>query len=239
MDEEAKKIVASGAAEKIERVLTGDELWRTCIHEAGHAIVLLALHPQRFISAIVRSGLVLDEQGDTKDIGLVDYARLVCGTPEELRFDVAFKYGGYAAEKVLLGLVSSGQYDDLADAVTTVYNMVCQEGQVQCTTAWPPTSFDKLRGLGIELEPKTNSAIRSALRRTLTQGFSLALRTVEQRRSEIEALAQHLFDHPDVLLKMDDLPESIGLVKSEDGKVIGLAERKRRQQRQPARKRRA
>lgn len=231
MSEEAKKIVDSDNC-KVERPLTSDELRRTCVHEAGHAVVLLALQPSRFISAVVRKNLEIDQQGEAEDTGQVDYSRLIAGTPSELKIDIAFRYGGLVAEQELLGLVSAGQYDDLESVADTAHTMVCQDGMVRFSKVWPPTGFDKLRNLGIDLGTKINGAIRKAILATMKSGYELSLRTVRQRRAEIEILAEHLFNNTDVLIEAPDLPPALGAIRSEDGStVIGLAERRRQRPR--------
>ncbi|MFT3768038.1 MAG: ATP-dependent zinc metalloprotease FtsH [Minicystis sp.] len=131
----AKRIAAVDFAEALDRVqlglrrkgmiMTPVERRRVAYHEAGHALVALALpdaDPVERVSIVART---IGALGTTIQVPR-DERHVV--TARELESRVAVLLGGRAAEETALGEVSTGAHDDLGRATQILREMVSKLG---------------------------------------------------------------------------------------------------------------
>ncbi|HVU49274.1 MAG TPA: ATP-dependent zinc metalloprotease FtsH [Polyangia bacterium] len=107
-----------------EGKLAGDERRRVAVHEAGHAVAARFLphtQPLRRVSILPR-GLAL---GATQQLAREDRH---LSTRGELTSRLATLMGGYAAEQLVLGEVSTGAESDLKQATDLATDMVAHYG---------------------------------------------------------------------------------------------------------------
>lgn len=92
-----------------------DEAWRTCIHEAGHVVLLLLDSPHTLkVVTVVRHQVA---PGDVVD-GLVDHDRMK--GPAFIRM----LYAGFLAEELIFGRGSCGASDDLKKIVFKAWDLL-------------------------------------------------------------------------------------------------------------------
>jgi len=173
-----ERIVAG--LEKRNRVLNPQERRAVAIHEIGHALVALSRpggDPVHKVSIIPRgiSALGYTIQRPTEDRYLM--------TADELAHKVCVLLGGRAAEKLLLGTLSTGAADDLAKATQIAREMVLRYGMDEQLGF---VSYDSLRPSAAELPPdypgacqpvsvRTQQQIDAAVRRIVMGGFERAI----------------------------------------------------------------
>ncbi|KYF63264.1 cell division protein FtsH, partial [Sorangium cellulosum] len=107
------------------QIMTAEERRRVAYHEAGHALVALALpaaDPVERVSIVART---IGALGVTIQVPRGE-RQLV--TELELESRVTVMLGGRAAEEIALGQVSSGAHDDLGRATALVREMVTRLG---------------------------------------------------------------------------------------------------------------
>jgi len=131
----ARQIVQADFDEALDRTLLGlrrrgqvmtpEERRRVAFHEAGHALVALALpsaDPVERVSIVARTigalGVTIQVPRDERHII----------TEQEIESRVTVLLGGRAAEETALGEVSSGAHDDLGRATALVREMVTRLG---------------------------------------------------------------------------------------------------------------
>ncbi|WP_313059722.1 AAA family ATPase [Agrobacterium cavarae] len=109
---------------------------RISIHEAGHAVVAHSLNPLiRIALSVRRSYQKAEEDPISYGSATYDGDKLALPTREDLQSLICRKFGGAAAEEVLLGGRSIGfagsQGSDLETATRIAIQMVCSHGMGQ------------------------------------------------------------------------------------------------------------
>ena len=105
---------------------TEKEKEMTAYHEAGHAIITYLLHPtDEVIKATIRArknylGYVYYRPGDDFETG--------CHIVEEELASITISLGGYAAEKIIYGTVTTGVYGDFRSIMRRAHHMVWELG---------------------------------------------------------------------------------------------------------------
>ncbi|MBW2524981.1 MAG: ATP-dependent zinc metalloprotease FtsH [Deltaproteobacteria bacterium] len=207
--------------------LTADEKQRVAVHEAGHAVVAHLLEPSsplRRVSIIPRGNAL----GATQQLLRADSH---LHTRSELSAKLAVLLGGYAAEKLVLGEVSTGAENDLRQASSIAQRMV---GQLGMSEALGPV-FHEHRSehpfLGARIA--TDSGVSDATIYAIEQETQLLLSTAEaaanatlngQRRpldQLVAALLEHeTLDHDEVLASLSTAPTAAVLAPSEPTKQV-------------------
>ena len=190
-----------------ESKLDTKEKHRVAIHEAGHAIVTHAsphAEPLHRISIIPR-GMAL---GVTQQTPAAD--RHIMTQPElEARLQVLM--GGYAAERVVLGDVSTGAENDLKEATKLATKMVANYGMSKKLGAvyYDHDAEHPFLGHSIATDGGTSDAttfaIEAEARETLTAALAGATATIGQRRVQLDALVSALLER-ESLEQKDLLP---------------------------------
>jgi cell division protease FtsH len=179
-----------------ESKLDPKEKRRVAIHEAGHAIVTHAspfAEPLQRVTIIPR-GMAL---GVTQQTPAAD--RHIMTQPElEARLQVLM--GGYAAERVVLGEVSSGAENDLKEATKLATKMVANYGMSKKLGAvyYDHDAEHPFLGHSVATESGTSDAttfaIEAEARETLGNALAGAIATVKERREQLDALVSTLLE---------------------------------------------
>ncbi len=184
-----ERIVAG--LERKSRVLNPKERGAVAYHEMGHALVALAqsgTDPVHKVSIVARGigALGYTIQRPTEDRYLM--------TRSELEQKIAVLLGGRAAEKLVLGELSTGAADDLAKATDIARDMVTRYGMDE---GLGYVAMDPLRPHLMELPeailpraPNTSQAtqrhIDQAIRGIVMQGFARASTILAANRAVLE-----------------------------------------------------
>jgi cell division protease FtsH len=190
------------------------EKHRVAIHEAGHAIVTHAsehAEPLHRISIIPR-GMAL---GVTQQTPAAD--RHIMTQPElEARLQVLM--GGYAAERVVLGDVSTGAENDLKEATKLATKMVANYGMSKKLGAvyYDHDAEHPFLGHSVATDSGTSDAttyaIEAEARETLTVALSGAVATIERLRPQLDGLVTALLERES--LEQKDLVPILGPSKN-------------------------
>ena len=180
--------------EKKSRVMNEQEKKTVAYHEAGHALVAaLVPHgdPVSKISIVPRSRGAL---GFTMHMPTEDRYLL---TVDELEDRLAVMLGGRAAEKVVLGVISTGASDDITRATDLARRMVMEFGMSDKlgSVRYAGQQFQYLGGTAIDnsqISPETHQVIDREVQRIVTAQYERAQALLEKRRAALETLAQRL-----------------------------------------------
>jgi cell division protease FtsH len=189
-----ERIVAG--LEKRNRLLNPQERLTVAHHEMGHVLVALALpgsDPIHKVSIIPRGvgALGYTLQRPTEDRYLMN--------AEELQRKVCVLLGGRAAEKLVLGSLSTGAADDLTKATQIARDMVMRYGMDEALGC---VSYDSPHPpwIGVPddwharpvLAESTQKTIDEAVRRIVMRGFDQAWHILCEHRLLLERCAQAL-----------------------------------------------
>jgi cell division protease FtsH len=192
-----ERIVAG--LERRSRVLNAKERKAVALHEMGHALVALAqpgTDPVHKVSIIPRGigALGYTIQRPTEDRYLM--------TSPELEQKIAVLLGGRAAERLVLGVLSTGAADDLAKATDIARDMVTRYGMDEDLgyVAFEPKREqmldvpERLFSQGPPISEETQRHIDEAIRGLVMDGFARATAIVSANRDVLERGAQALLE---------------------------------------------
>jgi cell division protease FtsH len=193
-----------------ESKLDPKEKNRVAIHEAGHAIVTHDsphAEPLHRVSIIPR-GMAL---GVTQQTPAAD--RHIMTQPElEARLRVLM--GGYAAERIVLGDVSTGAENDLKEATKLATKMVANYGMSKKLGAvfYDHEAEHAFLGHRVATESGTSDAttfaIEAEARETLTVALAGATEVIERQRAQLDLLVGALLERES--LEQKDLVPILG-----------------------------
>ena len=206
----------AGAFDKIvlgdprEAKLDAKEKKRVAIHESGHTVVAHftddAEPPQR-VSIIPRGmALGVTQQSPGTDRHVLAQAEL------EARLRVLM--GGYAAERLVLGSISTGAANDLKEATQVASRMVSQYGMSQ---RLGPVFYDHdtehpFLGQRVAVDGGTSAATAAAIeeeaRALLGRALEQATALLTGHRAELDRLYASLLEHES--LERDELTAILG-----------------------------
>jgi cell division protease FtsH len=176
------------------QIMTPDERRRVAYHEAGHALVALALpaaDPVERVSIVART---IGALGATIQVPR-DERHII--TEQEIESRVAVMLGGRAAEEIALGEVSSGAHDDLGRATALVREMVTRLGMSRRLGLPALTRNVGSPLLGVTQEERlcsesTAREIDEEIRERLGELYIKAKQILLGRREGLEAAAEAL-----------------------------------------------
>jgi cell division protease FtsH len=212
-------ITAEDFAAAFDKIVLGDpretkldarEKKRVAIHESGHTVVARftteAEPPQR-VSIIPRGmALGVTQQSPGTDRHIMAQAEL------EARLRVLM--GGYAAERLVLGSISTGAANDLKEATKVASSMVAQYGMSE---RLGPVYYDHqaehpFLGQRLALDGATSAATAAAIeeeaRRLLGRALEEATALLQNHRADLERLCAALLERES--LERDDLASILG-----------------------------
>ena len=205
--ENRKEITQYDLLRSIEKVLLGPERRShllspkekeiTAYHEAGHALVASVLphaDPVQKISLVARgraAGYVLRPPQEDKRM----QSRL------EFLDDMAVALGGYAAERLVFGDLTTGPSSDLQQVTAIARNMVARWGMSEAigpiALAGEPLPMRAQGGfvpMEREVSERTAAAIDAEVERIVREALARAEAVLKKHREVLDALARHLME---------------------------------------------
>ena len=198
------------------------EKQRVAVHESGHAVIAWATPAAEPLSrvSILPRGMAL---GATQQVPAEDRHLHTRG---ELDARLLVLLGGYAAERVVLGEISTGSENDLGEATRLASKMVAHYGM---SAALGPVRYDVREehaffGQRIATDTGTSDAtvhaIETEARALLGRTLAEATAAIIAHRAELDRLAAALLEHE--TLERDRLDELLGPRAAPPGELTGV-----------------
>src|SRR5215813_5964350 len=183
---------------------------RVAVHESGHAVIAWATpeaEPLNRVSILPR-GMAL---GATQQIAPEDRH---LHTRAELDARLLVLLGGYAAERVVLGEISTGAENDLGEATRLASKMVAHYGMSKALGPVHYAVHEEHAFLGQRIATDSGTsdatvhAIENEARKLLGQALAQATALITTNRAELDRLAAALLQEE--TLERDRLDELLG-----------------------------
>ncbi len=201
--------------------LVGDEKQRVAVHEAGHAIVArfsADAEPLERVSIIPR-GMAL---GATQQVPGEDRHLM---TQPQLESRLRVLLGGYAAERLVLGNVSTGAENDLKEATKLASKMVANYGMSPALGAvyYEHEAEHPFLGQRIATDGGASDAtlrvIEEEARQLLTSALEGAGRLLSEQRAKLDELLRALLERE--TLERGELEALLGSASGQAGAQAG------------------
>ena len=160
------------------------DLWRACLHEAGHVVAAIRLGTAR-----IRSVAIMGGSGGVAGRVTLDRPTSVISTPEDHRNRVVQLLAGRAAEQVLLSSISTGSGGDAssdlgkATAIIAASHFSYGFGGSLVHFATPDEALAAAR---------RSPQMMQHLHREMQSLYDQAVRLVQEHAQAVELLARHL-----------------------------------------------
>ncbi|MFC1594837.1 ATP-dependent zinc metalloprotease FtsH [Patescibacteria group bacterium] len=183
--------------ERKSRILSKQEKKIAAYHEAGHALVANTLpnvDPVHKISIVARgraAGYTLKLPIEDKHL----YSR------SHFLDELAVSLGGYAAEDLVFGELTTGASDDIKKATALARNLVTRYGMSQKVGPVALGSDDELVFLGKELTVEKNysekvaAVVDGEISKFMKDALKQAQKVLKSRRKKLDEIAQYLIEH--------------------------------------------
>jgi cell division protease FtsH len=225
--------------ESIEKVMLGperrshlmneEERKVTAYHEAGHALVA---HVSPFADPVQKVSIISRGRAAGYTIKLPTEDRMMRRRQEYVE-DIAMTLGGFAAEKVIFGDLTTGASNDMQQATRLARNMVTQWGM---SDVLGPRSYghrEEMIFLGREIQETRDYSEEKAvlidkeIDALIKQGLDTAIKIVTDNRAAMDRIADHLVKHE--IIERDDFEKVVGFppanpkakLKKEGVEVVG------------------
>jgi cell division protease FtsH len=197
--ENRKEVTQYDLIRSIEKVMLGPErkshlLSRkekeiTAYHEAGHALVSSVLpyaDPVHKISIISRGRAA----GYTLKLPFEDKKMQ---SKKEFLDDIAGALGGYAAEEMIFGDVTTGPHNDLAVVMTLAKDMVSRYGM---SDKIGPVAYgaERVTLAGEQYSQEVAAKIDAEISRIIDEQKRRAIEVITKHRDALDAIAHHLIE---------------------------------------------
>jgi cell division protease FtsH len=191
----AKDKVLMGS-ERRSMVMTEEEKWNTAVHEAGHAVMMIANehHDPVHKVTIIPRGRAL---GVTMPLPKGD---ILGRTKEQFEAQIQSALGGRIAEEIFFGKLTTGASNDIRQLTQIARAMVCEYGM----SALGPLSFGSEEGsifLGRDYNQRsqdyseqTAREIDSEVRRLVNEQYEKVKTLLSEKKERLEAIAKALLD---------------------------------------------
>ena len=191
----AKDKVLMGS-ERRSMVMTDEEKWNTAVHEAGHAVMMIANsnHDPVHKVTIIPRGRAL---GVTMPLPRGD---VLGRTKEQFEAQIQSALGGRIAEEIFFGKLTTGASNDIKQLTTIARAMVCEYGM----SRMGPLSYGSEEGsifLGRDYNQRsqdyseqTAREIDQEVRRIIDEQYVIVRKLLEDKRDRLEAIAKHLLE---------------------------------------------
>ncbi|HEX7049037.1 MAG TPA: ATP-dependent zinc metalloprotease FtsH [Longimicrobiales bacterium] len=195
--EEAKDKVMLGAERK-SMVLSEAERRLTAYHEAGHAVLGLktpGLDPVHKVTIVPR-GRALGVTASLPEEDRHSYSK------DYLLGQLAYLFGGRAAEELIFGpdKVTTGAGNDIERATVLARRMITQYGMSEAIGPMAVGDAEQEVFLGREIvqrreiSERTAETVDAEVKRLLDDAYATAMRTVEEHRDLLSAIADALLE---------------------------------------------
>ncbi len=200
--------------ERKSHILSPKEKKISAYHEAGHALVASAMpeaDPVHKVSIISRgraAGYTL--KLPTEDRHLFSKAHFLA--------ELAVAMGGYAAEKIIFGEMTTGASNDLKQATAVARDMVTKYGMSEKIGPIDLGSGEEMVFLGREIasdrhySDKMASTVDGEVSRFMHSAFKKASELVKKHKNILEAIAKYLIEKETIERdEFENLVKSFGL----------------------------
>jgi cell division protease FtsH len=205
-----------GGPQKKARVMSDLEQRRTAYHEGGHAVV----------------GRFSENHDPVHKVTIVSRGRMGGYTrflPEEDRhymtragFEamIASALGGWMAERVIFGDVSTGASNDIEKATNIARSMVTSYGMSDILGPLALVQRDAQPGEARQYSEAVAEAIDAEIRQLIDSGMRQAEQILSRHRDVLDALAEHLLE--DETIEGDELEQIFQGQAQADGTITPL-----------------
>ena len=194
--EEAEIMVLAGP-EKRSRVVPEHERKLTAYHEAGHAIVMHALPTHEPVHRIT---IVPRGHAGGMSISLPDEDRSY-QSKRYMEEQIVSLLGGRAAEKLMLGDISTGASNDIERAshiarkMVTAYGMSEKLGSIAFESGHDEVFIGKTMGQTRSYSEKTAAEIDDEVKAIIDRAYARCEEILTARREALTAVAEYLLAH--------------------------------------------
>ena len=194
--EEAEIKVLAGP-EKRSRVVPEHERKLTAYHEAGHAVVMHALPTHEPVHRIT---IVPRGQAGGMTIALPDEDRSY-QSKRYMEEQIVSLLGGRAAEKLMLGDISTGASNDIERAshiarkMVTAYGMSERLGSIAFESGHDEVFIGKTMGQTRSYSEKTAAEIDDEVKAIIDHAYARCEEILTARREALTAVAEYLLAH--------------------------------------------
>ena len=194
--EEAEIKVLAGP-EKRSRVVPEHERKLTAYHEAGHAIVMHALPTHEPVHRIT---IVPRGQAGGMTIALPNEDRSY-QSKRYMEEQIVSLLGGHAAEKLMLGDISTGASNDIERAshiarkMVTAYGMSEKLGSIAFESGHDEVFIGKTMGQTRSYSEKTAAEIDDEVKAIIDRAYARCEEILTARREALTAVAEYLLAH--------------------------------------------
>ena len=194
--EEAEIKVLAGP-EKRSRVVPEHERKLTAYHEAGHAVVMHALPTHEPVHRIT---IVPRGQAGGMTISLPDEDRSY-QSKRYMEEQIVSLLGGRAAEKLMLGDISTGASNDIERAshiarkMVTAYGMSEKLGSIAFESGHDEVFIGKTMGQTRSYSEKTAAEIDDEVKAIIDRAYARCEEILTARREVLTAVAEYLLAH--------------------------------------------
>jgi cell division protease FtsH len=203
--EERKTVAQMDLIRSIEKVMMGPERKShllskaekeiTAYHEAGHALVASVLpyaDPVHKVSIVSRGRA----GGYTLKLPLEDRK---LQSKKEFLDDIAMSLGGYVAEEMILGDITTGPSNDLQVSTNLARAMVTRWGMSEAIgpIALESDGGKTLFGRGVndkEYSEKMSSVIDTEVKKIMDEALAVARKVLSEKRHILDAIAKKLIE---------------------------------------------
>lgn len=206
--------------ESIEKVMLGperrshlmndEERKVTAYHEAGHAMVA---HLMPHADPVQKVSVVSRGRAAGYTIKLPTEDRMM-RTRTEYVEDLAMMLGGYAAEKVFFGDLTTGASSDMQQATKLARNMVTQWGMSDALGPRVYGDREEMVFLGRDFHEQRNYSesraelIDKEIDRLIQEALETATKTVTEQRAAMDRVAAYLIKHETI--EREQFPDIVG-----------------------------
>jgi cell division protease FtsH len=193
--EMAKDKVLMGS-ERRSMIISEEEKWNTAIHEAGHAVMMIANehHDPVHKVTIIPRGRTL---GVTMPLPRGD---VLSRTKEQFEAQIQSALGGRIAEEIFFGKLTTGASNDIRQLTSIARAMVCEYGMSKLG----PLAYGSEEGsvfLGRDYTQRsqdyseeTARQIDDEVRRIIEEQYQIVKNTITEKRDRVEAIAKALIE---------------------------------------------
>ena len=184
--DESRDIILLGGKEKSDMYeLTYEDLWRTAVHEAGHAMIrVYEEHALPLYKVTIRPrGGALGITFGMRDRDRSSYYR------EEMIAEICTALGGSVAEELSYGGRGAGAHSDLEKARSIARHMVMHFGMADGLT---DVTFSEYVGREFTLPTETNELLHQEMNRIITECREHVRDTMMKHMDELHEIAELL-----------------------------------------------